>query len=133
MTSEPGLRDLPELDPLIHARARMRVTAAFSALEPRDRLAFPRLQELLGLTAGNLSTHVSKLEQAGYVKVDKTFRSRTPVTWLPLTKKGRRAFEDYQEALRAYLDAASPRPNDRTNRSEQKTRGPDGDGGLHQR
>jgi DNA-binding MarR family transcriptional regulator len=105
MASEPGVHDLPELDPVIHAQVRLRVVAALSALEPGDRLAFPRLQELLDLTAGNLSTHVRKLEEVGYVRVDKTFRGRTPVTWLALTGKGRRAFEQYQDSLRAYLAA----------------------------
>lgn len=102
---EPDLAGLPELDPVIHAQVRLRVVAALSTLDAGDRLAFPRLQELLDATAGNLSTHVRKLEDAGYVRIDKTFRGRTPVTWLALTALGRRAFEDYQHALRAYLGA----------------------------
>jgi len=58
------------------------------------------------MTAGNLSTHVRKLEEASYVSVEKTHRGRTPVTYLSLTKTGRRAFEDYTETLRSILDAS---------------------------
>lgn len=81
--------------------------ATLATLGDGDQIAFPRLQELLDMTAGNLSTHARKLEDAGYVEVEKTHRGRTPVTYLALTKKGRRAFEDYTEALRAVLGAGS--------------------------
>lgn len=92
-----------ELDPVIHAASRLRITAALATLEPADSIAFPRLQELLDMTAGNLSTHLRKLEDADYVTVEKTHRGRTPVTYLALTPRGRRAFEAYTEALRAVL------------------------------
>jgi len=94
---------LPELDPVIHAQVRLRVMTTLSAVEKGDRLAFPRLQELLDLTAGNLSTHLRKLEDAGYVAVQKSYHGRTPVSWVKITRRGRRAFEEYHEALRAYL------------------------------
>ncbi|WP_435746288.1 transcriptional regulator [Microbacterium sp. PMB16] len=92
-----------ELDPVIHAAARLRITAALATLDSADSIAFPRLQELLDMTAGNLSTHLRKLEDAGYVGVEKTHRGRTPVTYLALTPRGRRAFEIYTEELRAVL------------------------------
>ena len=88
---------------MILAAGRLRITAALATLEPADSIAFPRLQELLDMTAGNLSTHLRKLEDAGYVTVEKTHRGRTPVTYLALTPRGRRAFEAYTEALRAVL------------------------------
>lgn len=94
---------MDELDPVIHASARLRITAALAALERGDRISFPRLQELLGMTAGNLSTHLRKLEDAGYVGVDKTFQGRSPVTYLSLSTTGRRAFEDYTAQLRSLL------------------------------
>lgn len=94
---------LPELDPVIHAQARLRVTATLAALADGDRITFPRLQELLEMTAGNLSTHLRKLEDAGYVQITKTHQRRTPVTYVELTRAGRRAFEDYTAALRALL------------------------------
>lgn len=94
---------LPELDPVIHAQARLRVVATLSTVADGDRLAFPRLQQLLDLTAGNLSTHLRKLEDAGYVRMDKEFRGRSPITWTQLTAKGRAAFTTYLEDLRAYV------------------------------
>jgi len=98
---------MDELDPVIHASARLRITAALAALERGDRISFPRLQELLGMTAGNLSTHLRKLEDAGYVDVDKTFQGRSPVTYLSLSQIGRRAFEDYTAQLRTLLGGDS--------------------------
>jgi DNA-binding MarR family transcriptional regulator len=92
-----------ELDPVIHAAARLRITAALATLEPAESITFPRLQELLDMTAGNLSTHLRRLEDAGYVAVEKTHKGRTPVTYLALTPAGRRAFDAYTEALRAVL------------------------------
>jgi len=94
---------MSELDPVIHAQARLRITAALATLAPDESIEFPRLQELLGMTAGNLSTHLRKLEDADYVTVAKTHRGRTPVTYLELSTRGRRAFEDYTEALRGLL------------------------------
>ena len=95
---------MDELDPVIHAQARLRITAALATLEPTESISFARLQELLDMTAGNLSTHLRKLEDADYVLVSKTHHGRTPITYLELTTKGRRAFEDYTAALRTLLD-----------------------------
>ncbi len=96
---------MDELDPVIHAQARLRITAALATLEPGESISFPRLQELLDMTAGNLSTHLRKLEDADYTEVSKGHQGRTPVTYLALTQKGRRAFEDYTAALRALLES----------------------------
>lgn len=97
---------MTELDPVIHATARLRITAALATLDPGASIAFPRLQELLEMTSGNLSTHLRKLEEAEYVAVEKTFRGVKPVTYLALTTKGRRAFEDYTASLRSILGDA---------------------------
>ena len=94
---------MAELDPVIHASARLRITAALAALGSGDRISFPRLQELLAMTPGNLSTHLRKLEDAEYVVVEKTHKGRTPVTYVALTRRGRRAFEDYTDTLRSLL------------------------------
>lgn len=94
---------MAELDPVIHAQARLRIMAALATREVGESVAFPRLQELLEMTAGNLSTHLRKLEDADYVEVAKTFAGRTPVTYLSLTRTGRRAFEDYMDSLRSLL------------------------------
>ena len=79
---------LPLLDPVIHAQPRLRVMVALAALPDGDEITFPRLQELAGMTAGNLATHLRKLEDAGYITVTKSFRRRTPVTYLALTRPG---------------------------------------------
>ncbi|WP_444949594.1 transcriptional regulator [Micromonospora ureilytica] len=95
---------MTELDPVIHAQARLRVVASLSALNVGDRIAFPRLQDLLAMTAGNLSVHLRKLEEAGYVEITKTHHGRTPATLVRLSRRGRLAFEEYTEAIRALLD-----------------------------
>ncbi|GAB2757798.1 transcriptional regulator [Amycolatopsis magusensis] len=95
-----------ELDPVIHAQARLRVTVALAALADGDSISFPRLQDLLGMTAGNLSTHLRKLEDAEYVEITKTHQRRTPVTYVSLTRRGRLAFEDYTATLKALLNGS---------------------------
>jgi DNA-binding transcriptional ArsR family regulator len=99
---------IPELDPVIHAQARLRVVAALSALPEADRITFPRLQEILRMTPGNLSVHLRKLEDAGYVEITKTHRGRTPATLVRLSRRGRLAFDEYTAAVRALLDPTSP-------------------------
>lgn len=98
---------MSELDPVIHAQARLRLTTTLAALGTGDQIAFSRLQELLDMTAGNLSTHLRKLEEAGYVEVTKTHRGRSPVTYLALNARGRRAFDDYLTTLRMLLDGSA--------------------------
>ncbi len=94
-----------DIDPVIHAQARLRIMATLAAVPVGDELHFPRLRELLDMTAGNLSTHLSKLEGAGYVQQNKTYAGRSPATYLALTSEGRVAFERYVRNLRALLDA----------------------------
>jgi len=92
---------------VIHAQARLRVVASLSALDEGDRITFPRLQEILGMTAGNLSVHLRKLETAGYVDITKTFSGRTPTTLVRLSRRGQLAFEEYTVAVRALLPPMS--------------------------
>ena len=94
-----------DIDPVIHAQARLRIMATLAAVPVGDELHFPRLRELLDMTAGNLSTHLSKLEGAGYVQQNKTYAGRSPATYLALTPEGRIAFDRYVRNLRALLDA----------------------------
>lgn len=94
---------MSDLDPVIHAPARLRITATLASLPGGDQMAFGRVQQLLDMTPGNLSTHVRKLEEAHYVAVTKTYQGRSPVTYLELTTRGRRAFEDYTQSLRDLL------------------------------
>lgn len=88
-----------ELDPVIHAPARLRVVATLDALPPDTTLSFARLQKLLDLTAGNLITHLRKLEDAGYVETVKIGKETTVL----LTTTGRAAFLGYRKALRELL------------------------------
>ena len=98
---------MADLDPVIHAQARLRIVATLASVDPGSSIAFPRVQELLEMTAGNLSTHLRKLEDAGYVAVEKAFKGRTPVTYLEITPAGRFAYEQYRAQLRALLEGGS--------------------------
>jgi len=91
---------MTELDPVIHAPARLRImTALTEALDDGDEITFPALQKLLDMTAGNLTTHLAKLEAAGYVESTKTFSGRRPVTFVAITPVGRAAFRTYRSTL----------------------------------
>jgi DNA-binding MarR family transcriptional regulator len=92
-----------ELDPLIHVPARLRIVATLAALPGGDTLSFTRLQDLIGLTPGNLITHLRKLEDAGYVDTEKTGNGQTSRTTVALTRQGRTALESYTAALRDLL------------------------------
>lgn len=92
------------LDPLIHAPARLRIVVTLAALREGDSLSFPRLQRMLGLTPGNLITHLRKLEDAGYLVTEKSDARPSAGTSVALTRDGRRALDDYTAALRAILD-----------------------------
>jgi DNA-binding MarR family transcriptional regulator len=105
-----AIGSVPGLDPVIHAQARLRVMVVLSALATEDQITFPRLQQLLEMSAGNLSTHLRKLEDAGYLQITKTYQRRTPVTYVALTRTGRRALEDYTAALRRLLTPPTDQP-----------------------
>ena len=96
-----------ELDPVIHGPARLRVVVTLAALREGDNLSFTRLQELLGLTPGNLITHLRKLEEAGYVTTAKSGRGVASRTSVSLSEQGRKAFDNYTAVLRQLLDSAS--------------------------
>ena len=94
------------LDPVIHAPARLRLMVTLAALPNGDTLSFTRLQDMIGLTPGNLITHLRKLEDARYVQMEKTGSGVNAVTAVALTHDGRAALERYTAALRQLLDAA---------------------------
>jgi DNA-binding MarR family transcriptional regulator len=85
-----------ELDRVIHEPVRLRIMTMLSALDTAD---FNFLVSTLGLTKGNLSSHVDKLEQAGYVRVKKSFNGKITNTQYGLTRKGRAALEKHWEEL----------------------------------
>ena len=92
-----------ELDPLIHVPARLRIVGTLAALPDGETLSFTRLQDLIGLTPGNLITHLRKLEEAGYLRTEKTGNGSTSRTSVALTAEGRAALEAYTAALRDLL------------------------------
>lgn len=93
-----------ELDPLIHVPARLRIMTSLASLPPGDALSFNALRDSLGLTVGNLSTHLTKLEGANYLRIQKTFQGRKPATYVQLTEAGQAAFERYLAELRKLLE-----------------------------
>jgi DNA-binding MarR family transcriptional regulator len=97
------------LDPVIHQPVRLRIAASLAALEGDAKVDFTQLRNMLGVTDGNLGAHLQKLEEAGYVVVEKIFVQRKPRTYLALTVAGRRAFEDHIAALRRIIDSAGRR------------------------
>ena len=96
-----------DLDPVIHAPARLRVMVTLATLRDGDNLSFTRLQELLGLTPGNLITHLRKLEDAGYVTTVKSGSGVNARTSVSLSPVGRKALDSYTAVLRQLLDSAS--------------------------
>jgi DNA-binding MarR family transcriptional regulator len=97
--SEPIRPD--KIDPVIHERVRL---AIVSALAVAAEMSFNELKDALDLTDGNLSAHSAKLEEAGYLRIHKTFVGRRPLTTMSLTAKGRRAFEQYLTTLRRIVE-----------------------------
>jgi DNA-binding MarR family transcriptional regulator len=91
------------LDPLIHVPARLRIVATLSALPDGDALSFTRLQNMIGLTSGNLITHLRKLEEAGYLNTEKTGNGVGSRTSVELSDRGRSALATYTSALRDLL------------------------------
>jgi len=96
-SSRPNLSGLADLDRLVHEPARMAVMALLYVVESAD---FTFLMNQTGLTWGNLSAHMSKLEDAGYLQVEKSFRGRRPNTTLRLTPQGRDAFHEYARKMK---------------------------------
>ncbi|MFP4052804.1 MAG: winged helix-turn-helix domain-containing protein [Phycisphaerae bacterium] len=89
------------IDETIHQRTRLAIMASLAGVE---RLDFSELKADLGLTDGNLSTHLSALERAGYVKIDKSFQGKKPRTTVAQTPKGRKALRNYVNLLQGILD-----------------------------
>lgn len=92
--------DYRSLDSLFHSRIRL---AVVSALVKEEILDFNELKRITSATEGNLSTHIRKLEEAGYLFVEKTFEGRKPKTNYSLTKEGRKAFAEYVSILESFL------------------------------
>jgi DNA-binding transcriptional ArsR family regulator len=95
------LHDLSEVDRVIHEPARLLIVTMLYAVESADFLFLLRES---GLSKGNLSSHLSRLESAGYVAIEKTFRGKIPLTICRLTDGGRQAFRAYRDHLKRVVD-----------------------------
>ena len=91
-----------DLDKVIHERMRLGITSALAA---NEKLSFTELKTLLNTTDGNISVHARKLEDAGYVTCEKSFKGRMPLTEYKITKQGRAALERYLNHMEALIKA----------------------------
>jgi DNA-binding MarR family transcriptional regulator len=107
MNAEPQSRpSLTSVDRLIHEPSRSVILAVLSAVQSAD---FLYLLHETGLTKGNLTVHLSKLEAAGYIKIEKTYRGKLPLTLCSLTEQGRQAFDNYRNQLKQFLNEGGDR------------------------
>lgn len=97
---DPGLRNLVEVDRLVHEPARLMILMVLYMVEVAD---FTFLINATELTDGNLSSHLSKLEDAGYVEIEKGFSGKRPRTLLRLTPLGRQAVDSYRNTMQQVL------------------------------
>lgn len=97
----PDLASFSEIDRVVHEPARLMLMAALYVLESAD---YTFLMNITGVTWGNLSAHISKLEESEYVYVEKSFKGKRPNTMLRLTPKGRDAFQSYRSKMKQFLD-----------------------------
>lgn len=93
--------DIEKIDEVIHGRIRLGIMAFLSGADSAD---FNGLKARLGATDGNLSAHLRKLEDAGYVAIDKSFVDRKPLTKVSLTEAGRKAFTAYLDAMKRLVE-----------------------------
>lgn len=100
-TEGRDLKPIAAIDKLIHEPARLMVMANLYVVESAD---FIFIMRQTGLTWGNLSAHLSKLEAAGYVDIEKEFVGKKPHTMLNLTEEGRAAFQAYRQSMKQVLD-----------------------------
>jgi DNA-binding MarR family transcriptional regulator len=94
---------MAELNEIIHQTVRLRIMAALVTLEPNDEVDFTYLRDLLEVTDGNLGAHLRKLEEAGYIAINKTFVERKPRSFISATAEGRRVFQEHIAALEAII------------------------------
>lgn len=90
-----------DLDPLLHSQLRLAVMSLLISVESAE---FTFLKDKTNSTAGNLSVQLDKLSEAGYIRVEKSFRGKKPLTTCSITKKGIKAFEDYVNNLKQYIN-----------------------------
>jgi DNA-binding MarR family transcriptional regulator len=94
---------MAQLDNIIHQPARLQIMSSLVALESGEQVDFVHLRKILKLTDGNLGAHLAKLEDAGYIKIEKTFIARKPRTFISAMGKGRDAFDEHCAALKQII------------------------------
>ena len=94
---------MAELNETIHQPVRLRIMATLVTLEQNDEVDFIYLRDLLDVTDGNLGAHLRKLEEVGYITINKTFVERKPRTYVSATAEGRRIFQEHVAALESIL------------------------------
>jgi DNA-binding MarR family transcriptional regulator len=99
--TKPDLRLLADINQVIHAPARLMVLTYLYVVESAD---YVFLMRLTGLTWGNLATHLNRLEEAGYIAIEKEFQGKKPHTIIQLTDQGRLAFREYKKSMQQVLD-----------------------------
>ncbi len=99
--SKDELHPLADLDRTIHSPARLMVMTYLYVV---DKVDYVYLTHLTGLTWGNLATHVNKLEESGYVEIEKTFMDKKPYSVIKLTGEGRKAFKNYKQKMQSVLN-----------------------------
>jgi DNA-binding MarR family transcriptional regulator len=97
---------MAQLDNIIHQSIRLQIMSSLISLDKDEQVNFTYLRKLLKLTDGNLGAHLAKLEEAGYIKVDKTFVARKPCTFINVTGKGRDAFDEHIAALKEIIKSS---------------------------
>ena len=95
-------------DEIIHQSLRLKIMATLNALPRGDKIEFPKLKAILKATDGNLGAHITTLENAGYLAVEKDFADRKPRTRVSMTAAGRRAFEGHVAYLRELIEGGAP-------------------------
>jgi DNA-binding MarR family transcriptional regulator len=94
---------MARLNETIHQTVRLRIMASLVTLNPTDQVDFMHLVDLLDVTAGNLGAHLRKLEEAGYITVEKTFVGRRPRTYVAATTAGREVYKEHITALESII------------------------------
>jgi DNA-binding MarR family transcriptional regulator len=94
---------MAELNETIHQTVRLRIMAVLITLDPHEEVEFTYLRDLLEVTDGNLGAHLRKLEEAGYITINKAFVERKPRTYVAATADGRKVFSEHVAALEAIL------------------------------
>ena len=100
-TSELDFSAISEIDRLVHEPARLMVMASLYVVESAD---YTYLMRQADITWGNLSAHISKLEEAGYIEIEKTYRGKRPYTLLRMSKHGREIFKEYVRRMKGIMD-----------------------------